>query len=60
QAQSPVGRRTRVLVWLPSIAELLTHHPNNLTQIIRWATSGSGQPIGIVEGAKNLSQDLAR
>lgn len=43
------------LVWLPSLAELLTHQPNNLTQIIRWSTSGTGQPIGMVTGAKNLS-----
>ena len=43
------------LVWLPSVAELLTHQPNNLTQIVRWATSGTGEPIGMVEGAKNLS-----
>src|SRR5690606_18848965 len=49
-----VGRQHRwalglgVAVWLPSIIELLVHHPNNLTQLIRWATSGTGTPIGFV------------
>ncbi len=56
-----VGRQHRwalglgVAVWLPSIIELLVHHPNNLTQLIRWATSGTGTPIGFVAGAKHLN-----
>ena len=44
-----------VVVWLPSIAELFVHHPNNLTQIVRWATSGTGDPIGFTEGATYLN-----
>lgn len=44
-----------VLVWLPSLLELLVHHPNNLRQFVRWATSGSGDPIGVVAGLEHLS-----
>ena len=44
-----------VLVWLPSLVELVVHHPNNLGQLIRWATSGTGTPIGVVDGAAHLS-----
>lgn len=44
-----------VLVWLPSLAELVLHQPNNLTQVIRWATSGTGDSIGLVEGATYLN-----
>lgn len=44
-----------LLVWLPSLVELLVHQPNNLSQLIRWATSGTGTPIGVVDGAAHLS-----
>lgn len=43
------------LVWLPSIAELFVHHPNNLTQFVTWATSGTGDPIGFAKGATYLN-----
>src|SRR5690606_32296278 len=53
----PAHRRSRrwatglgVLVWLPSLLELFVHQPNNLRQLVRWATSGSGDPIGLVTG----------
>ncbi|QBF45817.1 hypothetical protein [Janibacter limosus] len=44
-----------VLVWLPSLVELVVNQPNNLGQLIRWATSGTGTPIGVVNGAAHLS-----
>ncbi|WP_277451648.1 hypothetical protein [Janibacter sp. DB-40] len=44
-----------LLVWLPSLLELLVHQPNNLRQLVRWATSGSGDPIGVVAGIEHLS-----
>lgn len=44
-----------LLVWLPSLLELFVHRPNNLHQLIRWATSGSGEPIGVVAGLSHLS-----
>lgn len=43
------------LVWLPVIAELFAHHPNNLTQIVKWATSGTGNAIGLAAGIEHLS-----
>lgn len=43
-----------VLVWLPSIVELVVHQPNNLTQVVRWATSGTGDPIGLTAGIGHL------
>lgn len=44
-----------VAVWLPSCVELIVHQPNNLTQLVRWASSGTGNPIGVVEGATYLN-----
>lgn len=44
-----------VLVWLPSLLELFVHQPNNLRQLVRWATSGTGDPIGLVTGLQHLS-----
>lgn len=44
-----------LLVWLPSIVELFVHNPNNIRQIVRWATSGTGDPIGFVAGLEHLS-----
>ena len=44
-----------VLVWLPSLVELLAHEPNNLGQFYRWATSGTGEPIGLAAGMEHLS-----
>ncbi|NYF99592.1 hypothetical protein [Janibacter cremeus] len=44
-----------VLVWLPSLLELFVHRPNNLRQFVRWATSGSGDPIGVLAGIEHLS-----
>ena len=44
-----------LLAWLPSLAELLVHQPNNLQQLVRWATSETGEPIGLVAGLEHLS-----
>lgn len=44
-----------LLAWLPSIVELLVHQPNNLTQITRWALSGTGNPIGLTAALQHLS-----
>lgn len=44
-----------VLIWLPSIVELLVHQPNNLTQVIKWSASDTGNPIGIVAALEHLS-----
>lgn len=44
-----------VLVWLPSIIELFVHSPNNIRQLWRWATSGTGDPIGLAAGLEHLS-----
>lgn len=44
-----------VLVWLPSLLELFVHQPNNVSQFLRWATSGSGDSIGVVAGLSHLS-----
>ncbi|WP_338747786.1 hypothetical protein [Janibacter alittae] len=44
-----------VLVWLPSMLELFVHQPNNVRQFVRWATAGSGDPIGVVAGLEHLS-----
>lgn len=44
-----------LLVWLPSIVEIFVHSPNNLRQLVRWATSGTGDPIGVVAGLEHLS-----
>ena len=43
-----------VLVWLPSVVELVVHQPNNLSQLVRWATSGTGDPIGLAAGIGHL------
>lgn len=44
-----------LVVWLPSLVELVVHQPNNLMQFLRWATSGTGDPIGVVAGMEHLS-----
>lgn len=44
-----------LLVWLPSAIEGLVHDPGNLRQVYRWATSGTGEPIGLVAGIEHLS-----
>ncbi len=48
-----------LLVWLPSIVELLVHRPNNLVQLVRWLTAGSGSqeqdPIGPAAALEHLS-----
>lgn len=44
-----------VLVWLPSIIEVFVHEPNNVQQLIRWATSGTGDSIGLAAGLQHLS-----
>ncbi|WP_157074531.1 hypothetical protein [Janibacter corallicola] len=48
-----------LLVWLPSIVELLVHRPNNLIQLVRWLASGSGSqaqdPIGPAAALQHLS-----
>lgn len=44
-----------ILVWLPSILEVFIHRPNNPGQLFRWATSGTGDPIGLVAGLQHLS-----
>ncbi|WP_435198677.1 hypothetical protein [Janibacter sp. GS2] len=44
-----------ILVWLPSILEIFIHRPNNPTQLFRWATSGTGDPIGLAAGLRHLS-----
>ncbi len=41
--------------WLPVIAELFAHNPNNLQQLVKWATSGTGSPIGLGAGLQHLS-----
>lgn len=44
-----------VLVWLPSIVEVFVHNPNNIQQLVRWATSGTGDSIGLAAGLEHLS-----
>lgn len=58
QAQLRSGRWSLglgVLVWFPTIVEMFVHDPNNLQQLFRWATAGSGDPIGLVAGLQHLS-----
>lgn len=43
------------LVWLPSIIEIFVHDPNNVQQLFRWATSGTGESIGLAAGLEHLS-----
>ena len=43
-----------VLAWLPSIVEIFVHDPNNVQQLVRWATSGTGDSIGLAAGLEQL------
>lgn len=60
--EDPLARRdlrraalVTLVVWLPSLVELLVNRPNNLTQVVRWATSGTGTSIGLGGAFEHLS-----
>lgn len=58
QAQIRSGRwalGAGVLVWLPSIVEVFVHEPNNVQQVFRWATSDTGDSIGLAGGIEHVS-----
>lgn len=44
-----------LLVWLPSLVEVVVHDPDNPSQVARWATSSTGESIGLPAAAQHLS-----